>query len=94
MEKQEFIALLKEQIAIAESKKSDKRNVLDLRGTKYPYNGWVDSFVTEIDDLNFVWEFLKDAKEGYVDIYENGTKIDWIEMTFHFDSPTQYVTSR
>lgn len=37
MEKQEFIALLKEQIAIAESEKADKRNVLDLRGTRYPY---------------------------------------------------------
>ena len=71
MEKQEFIALLKEQIAIAESEKSDKRNVLDLRGTRYPYQSWNDSFVTEIDDLDFVWEFLKDAKEGYVDIYEN-----------------------
>ena len=71
MEKQEFIALLKEQIAIAESEKSDKRNVLDLRGTRYPYKSWDDSFVTEIDDLDFVWEFLKDAKEGYVDIYEN-----------------------
>lgn len=71
MEKQEFIALLKEQIAIAESEKADKRNVLDLRGTRYPYHPWDDSFVTEIDDLDFVWEFLKDAKEGYVDIYEN-----------------------
>ena len=30
----------------------------------------------------------------FVDIYENGTKIDWIEMTFDFNSPTQYVTSR
>ena len=71
MEKQEFIALLKEQIAIAESEKLDKRNVLDLRGTRYPYKPWDDAFVTEINDLDFVWEFLKDAKEGYVDIYEN-----------------------
>lgn len=71
MEKQEFIALLEEQIAIAESKKSDKRNVLDLRGARYPYHTWDDAFVTEIDDLDFVWEFLKDSVEGYVDIYEN-----------------------
>lgn len=30
----------------------------------------------------------------FVDIYENGTKIDWIEMTFDFNSPTRYSTSR
>lgn len=71
MEKQEFITLLKEQIAIAESEKSDNRNVLDLRGTRFPCQSQDDYFVTEIDDLDFIWEFLKDAKEGYVDIYEN-----------------------
>ena len=71
MEKQAFITLLKEQIALAESEKSDKRNVLDLRGARYPYHPVDDSFVTEIDDLDFVWEFLKDAHDGYVEIYEN-----------------------
>ena len=71
MEKQKFITQLKEQIALAEKEKLDKRNVLDLRGARYPYHPVDDSFVTEIDDLDFVWEFLKDAEEGYVDIYEN-----------------------
>ena len=71
MEKQEFITQLKEQIALAESEKLDKRNVLDLRGARYPYHPVDDSFVTEIDNLDFVWEFLKDANDGYVEIYEN-----------------------
>lgn len=70
MEKQAFITLLKEQIALAESEKLDKRNVLDLRGARYPYHPVDDSFVTEIDNLDFVWEFLKDAHDGYVEIYE------------------------
>lgn len=30
----------------------------------------------------------------FVDIYENGTKIDWVEMTLDFDKRTQYSTSR
>lgn len=71
MEKQEFITRLKEQIALAEREKLDKRNVLDLRGARYPYHPVDDSFVTEIDDIDFVWEFLKDVEDGYVDIYEN-----------------------
>lgn len=71
MEKQEFITKLKERIALAESEKLDKRNILDLRGARYPYQSYDDYFVTEIDNLDFVWEFLKDAKEGNVDIYEN-----------------------
>lgn len=71
MEKQKFITQLKEQIALAESEKLDKRNVLDLRGARYPYHPVDDSFVTEIDNLDFVWEFLKDANDGYVEIYEN-----------------------
>lgn len=71
MEKHAFITELKEQIALAESEKLDKRNVLDLRGARYPYHPVDDSFVTEIDNLDFVWEFLKDAHDGYVEIYEN-----------------------
>ena len=71
MEKQKFITKLKEQIALAEKEKLDERNVLDLRGERYPCHPVDDSFVTEIDNLDFVWEFLKDAEEVYVDIYEN-----------------------
>lgn len=71
MEKQKFITQLREQIALAGKEKLDKRNVLDLRGARYPYHPVDDSFVTEIDNLDFIWEFLKDAEEGYVNIYEN-----------------------
>lgn len=71
MKKQKFITRLREQIALAESEKLNKRNVLDLRGARCPYHPVDDTFITEIDNLDFVWDFLKDAEEGYVDIYEN-----------------------
>ena len=71
MEKEEFITQLNEQIALAEGMKSDKRNVLNLRVTRFLSQPLYDSFVTGIGNIDFIWEFLRYAEVGYVGIYEN-----------------------
>lgn len=64
------MALLKAEIDRAESKKGEN-NVLDLRGTRFPHQSWKDEWIGNVTDLEDAWEFVKDAEEWYIDIYEN-----------------------
>ena len=70
MQRNEFMALLKAEIDRAESKKGEN-NVLDLRGFRFPQESWKDEWIGNITALEDAWEFVKDAEEWYIDIYEN-----------------------
>lgn len=45
--------------------------LLDLRAAKAPYEVNVNNYDCEIDNIEQLWDWLKDADEWYVDIYEN-----------------------
>lgn len=45
--------------------------VLDLRASRSPYDAWDDNEVFTINELDEVYDYIKDSDEWYVDIYEN-----------------------
>jgi hypothetical protein len=70
MKKKEFIEKVKEQLALAEKAKDGSENVLDLRVTRYPYY-FDDTKIFLPHQLDEIYEFIKEAPNWYVDIYEN-----------------------
>ena len=70
MTKEQFIKLMQENIGYALEELS-KGNTLDLRVNRTPYHAIRDYTICSIDDIESAWEFIKDAEEWYVDIYEN-----------------------
>lgn len=70
MEKKEFTEKVNEQLALAEKAKNSSENVLDLRVTRYPYY-FDDTKIFSRHQICEVYEFIKDAPNWYVDIYEN-----------------------
>lgn len=59
----------------------DERNVLDLRVGRYPYKVNVDNDIFAIDDIRSAYDFVKDAEEWYVDVYENFVGENYAEFT-------------
>lgn len=52
-------------------KEMNKDSVLDLRVFRYPYKTNIDNAIFCIADIHDAWEFVKDAREWSVDIFEN-----------------------
>lgn len=46
-------------------------SVLDLRAFRYPYKVNIDNAIFCVDEIFKAWEFVKDAREWCVDIFEN-----------------------
>ena len=38
---------------------------------RFPHQSWKDEWIGDVTDLEDAWEFVKDAEEWYIDIYEN-----------------------
>lgn len=78
MDKQKFLARINEEY----EKESETNDLpLDLRVYRAPYDPINDHEVFDIKEIDAIWDFIKDAKEWYVDIYEN-----WID-----DNRAEYV---
>lgn len=70
MTKTDFYKAIFEKVALACENK-DKFNVLDLRVYKFPYRDDCDIYcLNEVDEL---YDDIKDCKEWFIDIYENIT---------------------
>lgn len=70
MERAEFRTKLQKQIDFAFEEK-DRDNVIDLRVWRAPYDAIKDYYLTDTDDIDGIYEFIKESEEWYVDIYEN-----------------------
>lgn len=68
---EEFKDALDYQIACAQNTLCDERNVLDLRASRHPYRVIEDNEVFGLSEVREAYDFIKDAEEWYVDIYEN-----------------------
>lgn len=51
----------------------DSQNVYDMRAWRSPYDTFEDYETFAISQIDDVYEFVKDADEWYVDLYENFT---------------------
>lgn len=78
---EEFKNIARMLIAHAESRLDDDLNVLDLRAGRFPYDTTEDLAIFCTHDLEDAYNFVKDAEEWYVDIYEN----------FHGKNMAEYV---
>lgn len=70
MDKSTFLNQMNEYIASALSEMGEG-NTIDLRANRYPYDVRNDYCVYSIIEVEDAWDFVKDAEEWYVDIYEN-----------------------
>lgn len=59
----------------------DERNVLDLRAFRSPYDAWEDNNIYCLSEIQDAWEFVKDADEWYVDVFENFAGENYAEYT-------------
>lgn len=78
---EEFKDALLYEIDNATDMLDDERNVLDIRAGRYPYKVNEDIDIFCLSDIHDVWEFVKDAEEWYVDIYENYAGENCAEFT-------------
>lgn len=78
---EEFCKLLQEQIDGAERVKESPDNVLDLRASRAPYKNWNDETIFNVDEVQEAWDFVKDADEWFIDIYENFRDAEYSEFT-------------
>lgn len=71
MHKEEFIERISKQITNALNDRLSNSNVLDLR--VYIHNGaYKDIYeIFDIDDLDGVYNLIKNERVWYIDIYEN-----------------------
>ena len=81
MDFQDFKDAVDYQIGNATDTLYDERNVLDLRVGRFPYKVNVDIDVFSITEINDVYDFIKDAEEWYVDVYENFVGENYAEFT-------------
>lgn len=70
MDKATFIARLNDLVSSAR-KDVGQDALLDLRASRAPYQVNEDDYDCGIDNFEQLWDWLKDADEWYVDIYEN-----------------------
>lgn len=68
---EEFEKRILDEIESATNDLYDKRNVLDLRASRYPYDTIRDNDIFDTAFIYDAWHFVKDAEEWYVDVYEN-----------------------
>jgi hypothetical protein len=78
---EEFKDALLYEIENATDMLDDEKNVLDLRAGRYPYNVIKDVDIFSLHDIHDAWEFVKDAEEWYVDVYENYAGENYAEFT-------------
>jgi hypothetical protein len=71
MTKKEFTERVLKEIEGAKEDLYDEKNVLDLRVARYPYKVNEDNDIYACSDIDDAYEFVKDAEEWYVDVYEN-----------------------
>lgn len=78
---EDFKDALDYQIDNAFNSRYDERNALDLRVSRSPYKVNVDNEVFGITEVKEAYDFIKDADEWYVDIYENFVGENYAEFT-------------
>lgn len=78
---EDFKDALDYQIDNAFNSRYDERNILDLRVSRSPYKVNVDNEVFGITEVKEAYDFVKDADEWYVDIYENFVGENYAEFT-------------
>lgn len=78
---EQFKEQLLQEIEDATKDRYNEKNVLDLRVERKPYDTWKDNDIFCISDIEDAWEFVKDAEEWYVDIYENYVGENYAEYT-------------
>lgn len=78
MDKKRFIQRITEEYT-AELK--ENKLPLDFRAFRHPYDAWSDHGIYEFKDIEQMWDFVKDAEDWFIDIYEN-----WVE-----DNRAEYV---
>ena len=81
MEYTDFYKAIRHEIDNALTELHDKRNVLDLRASRSPYDVWDDNEVFATSEIREAYDFIKDAEEWYVDIYENFVGENYAEFT-------------
>lgn len=70
MDKEAFKVALLNQIEKAKEEQTEGA-VLDLRAGRSPYKVNKDSGIFSLNEIDDVYEFIKDSEEWFVDIYEN-----------------------
>jgi hypothetical protein len=55
--------------------------VLDLRASRSPYKVNIDNEVFALSEVREAYDFIKDAEEWFVDIYENYVGENYAEFT-------------
>ena len=81
MDFQDFKDAVDYQIDNATDTLYDERNVLDLRVGRHPYKVNVDNDIFATNDIRSAYDFVKDAEEWYVDVYENFAGENYAEFT-------------
>lgn len=78
---EEFKNITRKMIEHAESELDNEKNVLDLRAGRFPYDKINDLDIFSTGDIEDAYNFVKDAEEWYVDVYEN----------FHGENRADYI---
>lgn len=78
---EDFKDALDYQIDCAYNTRYDERNVLDLRASRSPYHVWDDNEVFGLSEVREAYDFIKDAEEWFVDVYENYVGENYAEFT-------------
>ena len=68
---EEFKERILNEIESANEELDNVLNILDLRAGRTPFNVIKDYDIFLTSDLEDAWNFVKDAEEWYVDVYEN-----------------------
>lgn len=55
----------------AEKELLNEQSILDLRVFRHPYKTNVDNAIFCVNDIHDAWEFVKNAREWAVDVFEN-----------------------
>ena len=71
MDKATFIERISKEYKYAISNLDKPNNTIDLRASWYPYRTNIDNWDGVMDNVEELWEKIKDAEEWYVDLYEN-----------------------
>ena len=71
MTREEFKKRLLNEVEGAREELYNEKNVLDLRVSRSPYKVNDDNDIFCISDIDDAYDFIKDAEEWYVDVYEN-----------------------
>ena len=80
MTREQFRERVLKEIEYAQSE-CYPQNVLDLRVSRHPYRVNEDNEVFSISEIDDAYDFIKDAEEWYVDVYENFVGENYAEFT-------------